>query len=85
MAARKRRATYPKEIRKEAKEKQHGLCTVSVEFANGELLEEQGTVGVEQAAFAKWAMAMIFCEEVRNLPDLENVIRGMIDAQEHTN
>ena len=80
MAAKKRRATYPKELRSEAKEKQHGLLTISIELSNGELLEEQGTVDVKQAMFAKWAMAMLFCDQVRELPDLEALIKQLMEA-----
>jgi len=76
----KRRASYPKELRAEAKAKQHGLLTISIELANGDLLEEQATVDVKQAMFAKWVMAMIFCPEVRDLPDLETTIRELINA-----
>jgi len=80
MAAKKRRATYPKDLRAEAKAKQHGLVTISIEFANGELSEEQGTVDVLQAQFAKWAMAHLFSDEVRELPDLEQHLRNLING-----
>ncbi len=80
----KRRASYPKELRSEAKFKQRGLLTISLELSNGELLEEQATVDVKQAMFAKWAMAMLFCKEVRDLPDLETMIRDLTNARTNT-
>jgi hypothetical protein len=76
--ATKRRATYPKQLRAEAKSKQHGLCTVSIEFPNGELMEHQGTIDVLQGQFAKWAMALLFCDEVRRRPDLESVVKELM-------
>lgn len=71
------RATYPKGLRKMAKERGHGVCTISVEFPNGERMEEQGTVDMKQAEFAKWAMAMLFCEQLQ-LPELEPLIRKLM-------
>lgn len=79
MAA-KRRATYPKELRADAKAKQHGLLTISIEFANGTLLEEQRTINIDQAMFAKWAMALLFAEELQKFPDLETTIKELIQS-----
>jgi len=75
----KRRATYPKELRAKAKELGHGLLTMSLEQANGELLEEQITVDIQDAHFAKWAMVLLCCEEVREKPNLERVVRGLMN------
>lgn len=74
----KRRATYSKELRKQAKEEQKGLLTISIELQNGERMEEQGVFAPEQLLFAKWAMAMLFCDELRSLPDLEGMIRRLM-------
>ena len=78
MAAKKRRATYPKDLRAEAKSKQHGLVTVSIEFPNGEVLEEQGTADVLQCQFAKWGMVLLFADEVRKLPHLEQIVLQLL-------
>ncbi len=75
----KLRTTYPKEIRSLAKQRYHGVCTVSIEFANGDRMEEQGTIDVSQGQFAKWAMAMLFCEQLKDLPDLEPLIQSLIN------
>ena len=74
----KRRCTYPKELRSEAKAKQDGLLTISLEMPDGTLLEEQAVVTVKQAQFAKWAMVILFCEEIRVLPDLEAMIKELV-------
>jgi len=82
MAAKKKvRATYPKDLRAIAKARQQGLCTVSIEFANGERMEHQAPIDVIQAQFAKWAMAILFCEEVRERPDLESVVRKLMEER----
>jgi serine/threonine protein phosphatase PrpC len=75
----KRRATYPKELRAAAKAKGHGLLTISLEQANGELVEEQITVDIKSAHFAKWAMVILCCDEVREKPNLERVVRGLMN------
>ncbi len=80
MAKLKLRTTYPKELRSAAKSAQQGVGTVSIEFANGERMEQQGTLTVEQGQFLKWAMAMAFCQQLTSLPDLEPLIRELVDA-----
>ena len=79
MAKAKRRATYPKELRAEAKAKGHGLLTISLEHADGQVLEEQITVDIRDAHFAKWAMVLLCCDEVREKPNLERVVRGLMN------
>lgn len=79
MAAKKRRCTYSKELRAEQKMKQGCLVTISVEFPNKELLEEQGVVDIKAGQFTKWIMAKLFCPEVKNLPDLETYIRERLE------
>ena len=78
MSKKKKRPTYPKELRKQAKEEQKGLLTIGIEFLNGERMEEQGVFSPEQLMFVKWVMAMMFCEEVRTLPKLEGMIRELM-------
>ena len=73
------RTTYPKDLTKLAKERMEGVGTVSIKFANGDRMEEQGTLTVEQASFLKWAMAMVFCEDLTKLPDLEPMIRNLVE------
>lgn len=77
----KTRVSYPKELRSEAGATQRGLATVSLTMPNGERLEEQATLDPQQCMFLKWAMAMIFCPEVRQLPDLEATVRGLMENQ----
>lgn len=77
----KLRATYPKEIRSLAKSTGRGVATVSIEFSNGERLEAQGPIDELQAEFAKWAMAMLFCEDLQ-LPDLEPLCRKLIHGSQ---
>lgn len=75
----KSRVSYPKEVRAAAKAAGHGLLTVSLKMANGELLEEQTDVGMLDTKFAKWAMVLLFCEEVRDKPDMEKVVRELME------
>lgn len=77
----KSRVSYPPALRSDAKAKQHGLLTVSLTLPNGERLEEQGVVGIPDCMFAKWAMAILFCPEVRALPDLEATIRQLMEKK----
>ena len=79
MAKIKLRTTYPKDLRAAAKAAQQGVGTVSIEFSNGDRMEEQGPLSVEQGQFLKWAMAMVFCPELWRIPDLEPMIRKLID------
>ena len=55
-----------------------GLATVSLTLPNGERLEEQRPVSVLESMFLKWAMALVFCDEVRDLPDLEKVVKELV-------
>lgn len=77
--SKKRRTTYPQELRAEAKARGHGLVTISIEFPNGERLEEQKTADVLQAQFAKWAMVLLFTKEAQSLPDLEGKLKQMME------
>lgn len=78
MAKARTRVSYSRELRAEAKGQ--GLLTISMEFANGERLEEQGTFGPQDLLFAKWAMAMLFCDRLRKLPDLEKVVKDLMEG-----
>jgi len=77
----KLRATYPKEIRSAAKSSGRGVATVSIEFPNGERMEEQGPIDHQQAEFLKWAMAIAFCEELRELPALHDLVKELVSGE----
>lgn len=72
------RVSYAKGMRSDAKAKQAGLITISVTMPNGDRIEEQSFGSVDQCRFAKWAAAMLFCEEVRDLPNLEDTIKTLM-------
>lgn len=76
--AKKTRVTYSKELRAAAKDRQLGVATVHVDFPNGERLEEQGVLTLEQMHFLRWAAAMVFCPEVKALPNLEETVRRLM-------
>ena len=81
MAKPKSRATYPKELKAEAKEHGLGLATVSVTLLDGSRLEKQGTVTVQECQFLMWIMTVVFCDEVKKLPDVQEFIRQQIERK----
>lgn len=76
--SKKTRVSYPKELRATAKDRQLGVATVHIDFPSGERLEEQGVLTLQQMRFLRWAAAVVFCPEVRDLPDLGATIRRMM-------
>lgn len=74
----KLRCTYPAGFRAGAKKEGKGVATISIEFSNGDRMEEQGYVDELQGEFLKWSMAMVFCKQVTDLPDLERIVRNLI-------
>lgn len=81
MAKLKSRVTYPKELKAGAKEHGLGLATISVTCSDGSRLEEQGTMTVQEYQFLKWTMTMVFCDEVKKLPDVQEFIRQQIERK----
>lgn len=71
----KLRMTYPKGFREKGK----GVACVSIEMPNGDRMENFERIDHLQAEFLKWASAMAFCEELRELPDLEGIVRRLIE------
>jgi hypothetical protein len=76
----KSRVSYPAELRSRAKVYQAGLVTIAVQFPDGTKMEQQGTADVLGCQFAKWAMALLFADDVKNLPDLERTLKELLDA-----
>lgn len=75
----KRKISYAKEVTAAAKACEGAKATVSVVFPDGSRIDEQMAVTLEQARFLKWAAAAAFCEESRALPDLEGMLRRLMD------
>ncbi len=73
----KLRMTYPKGFRI----KGQGVACVSIEMSNGDRMEHFERIDHLQAEFLKWASAMAFCDEVRELPDLEKIVRELIGSK----
>ena len=69
----KRRTTYTKAMRAEAKKQSLGLVTVQVERLDGTVTEHQQLVGPLQTRFTDWCLAWLACPEVHRLPDLERL------------
>jgi len=84
MAKQKLRATYPKEIRSLAKAAGKGVATVSIEFPNGDRMEAQAPVDHVDCEFLKWAMAMAFCDEIRQYPELHDMIQQLVISKSKT-
>lgn len=70
----KLRMTYPQGFRVKGR----GVACVSIERADGSRMEEFKTIDHLQAEFLKWAAAMVFCDQVTELPDLEGIVRKLI-------
>lgn len=70
----KLRMTYPAGFREKGK----GVACVSIEMANGDRMENFEKVDHLQCEFLKWASAIAFCSELRELPDLEKIVRELI-------
>lgn len=81
MAKIKSRVTYPKELKAEAKEHGVELATISITFCDGTRIEEQGQVSIKECQFLKWVMTMVFCDEVKKLPDVQEFIRQQIEGR----
>ena len=79
MAKPKRRTTYTKEMRAEAKRLGCGLVTIQTEDLDGTVTESQYLVGPLQSRFAHWARAWLFCGDVHRLPDLEGRFRAAME------
>lgn len=77
----KRRTTYTKEMRAEAKKQGLGLVTIQTEDLDGTVTESQHLAGPLQSRFAHWARAWLFCRDVHRLPDLE---RRYVEAMGET-
>ncbi len=77
----KLRATYPKEIRSQAKAEKKGVATISIEFPNGDRMEAQAPVDHVDCEFLKWAMAMAFCDEIRQYPELHDMIQDLVERK----
>lgn len=78
-SAEKTRVSYGKEVRDAAKARGEGLITISITMPNGERVEHQAGADPKSCMFAKWAAAILFCPDVKQLPDLENLIRNLME------
>jgi len=79
----KKRVSYDKDMRSDAKAAGRGLITVSVTFPNGEHEEYQTQGSASDCRFARWAGVALKYEEARGaLPDLETLIREHVEANQ---
>lgn len=76
------RVSYSKDMRADARARQDGLVTISVETPDGERHEGQAIADPLRCRFARWAAAVLFCPEVRDLPDLESLVRQLMENQQ---
>lgn len=75
-----RKISYASEITQAAKAGEGAKATVSVVFPDKSRFDEQQAVTVTQANFLKWAAAMVFCKESQALPDLEGMLRKLMNG-----
>lgn len=75
-----RKVSYAKQITQEAKAGEGCKATVSVVFPDKSRFDEQQALTVTQANFLKWAAALVFCEETKALPDLEGMLRKLMNG-----
>lgn len=81
MVAKKRKMTFSRELRADAKARGGALLGFTLELQDGQVISEQGVIDVHQAMFAKWAMAVVLCEKIRHLPDLEGMIKELMTKE----
>ena len=79
------RVSYDKDTRARAKRAKAGLITISVTTSGGERVEEQMVATVDDCRFAKWIMTILFCDEVRKLPDIQSIVRKELRKDEERN
>lgn len=79
MSSEKKRATYPKELRAEAKAAGLGLVTVSVLTEDGITTEYQTMADVQQCRFARWAGAIVANRDELGI-DLEAVVQSRLET-----
>ena len=77
-----RKISYAKVITDEAKAGEGCKATVSVVFPDQSRFDEQQSLTLAQAHFLKWAAAMVFCEEIKSLPDVEGMIRKLMNGDQ---
>lgn len=77
----KSRCTYSKEMRAEASLAMKGLVTVSVKMLDGTLVEFQGPANLDEQQAVKWFAVLLGRPELRPLPNAEDSIREICEAQ----
>ena len=78
------RVSYAAELRADAKARSLGLVTISVTTPSGERSEAQGALTPLQCKFARWAAALLFCQDVQQLPDIESLLLHLIESHPGT-
>jgi len=77
----KLRTSYPADLRKQAKAEGKGVITVSIEFPNGDREERQMTGNAKECRFARWAGVILSEAKVKDLLDLEEIVRDALENQ----
>tara|TARA_R110002167_G_scaffold93122_1_gene249755 strand:+ start:10968 stop:11216 length:249 start_codon:yes stop_codon:yes gene_type:complete len=75
----KLRASFPAELRAKAKAENAGVISISIEFPNGDREERQMTGNALECRFARWAAVMLSEPQVKELVDLEEVVRDALE------
>ena len=75
----KLRTTYPAGMVNEAKAKGKGVITVSIQFPNGDREERQMEGNAKECRFARWAAVLLSEQQVKDLVDLEEIVRDALE------
>lgn len=81
MPSEKKRVSYDKDMRSDAKKAECGLVTISVTFPDGTHEEYQTLASPKDCRLARWVGVAFQHEEARGaLPDIENLIREQLES-----
>ena len=75
----KLRTTFPQELHAEARAEGKGKISITIEFPNGDREERQFVGNANQCRFARWAGVLLSEEQLRDLIDLEEIIRRAVE------
>lgn len=77
----KTRVSYSRDLRAEAASLDRGLATISATFPNGDRVEVQVPVDLDELQFVKWAAVLLGRPDVRPLPTLEELVRRVCEER----
>ena len=76
----KLRTSFPQELHAQAKAEGKGKISITIEFPNGDREERQFVGNANQCRFARWAGVLLGEPQVKDLPDVEGIVRDLIEG-----